>query len=201
MEPDLTEEDKQLVYNWIDEIPLSRPKKNISRDFSDGVLLAEVIRHFLPKLVDLHNYSSFNSITQKRNNWETLNKKVLKRLGYQLTKADVENLVNCMPDMIERVLKNVKLKVESYKPKLEEPALSAEKKPVKAAMKVPTMQPSVDTDLLTEKEATIQELKETIEIMEVKIKKLEQLIRLKDNKIQALTNMLAQNGIADAPMS
>ena len=25
----------QEVYNWVDEIPLSRPKKNISRDFAD----------------------------------------------------------------------------------------------------------------------------------------------------------------------
>jgi hypothetical protein len=26
----------QMIYNWIDEIPLSRPKRNIARDFSDG---------------------------------------------------------------------------------------------------------------------------------------------------------------------
>ena len=32
----LDEEELQSVYNWIDEIPLSRPKKNITRDFSDG---------------------------------------------------------------------------------------------------------------------------------------------------------------------
>jgi hypothetical protein len=33
---ELAEEEMQLVYNWVDEIPLSRPKKNITRDFSDG---------------------------------------------------------------------------------------------------------------------------------------------------------------------
>ncbi len=32
----LDDEEMQSVYNWIDEIPLSRPKKNITRDFSDG---------------------------------------------------------------------------------------------------------------------------------------------------------------------
>ena len=32
----LNEEDAQIVYNWVDEIPLSRPKKNIARDFSDA---------------------------------------------------------------------------------------------------------------------------------------------------------------------
>ena len=31
----ISEEEMQEVYNWVDEIPLSRPKKNISRDFSD----------------------------------------------------------------------------------------------------------------------------------------------------------------------
>jgi hypothetical protein len=34
--PTLDEEEMQMIYNWVDEIPLSRPKKNISRDFSDG---------------------------------------------------------------------------------------------------------------------------------------------------------------------
>ena len=33
---EMDDEDLQQLYTWIDEIPLSRPKKNISRDFSDG---------------------------------------------------------------------------------------------------------------------------------------------------------------------
>ena len=70
---ELSEEDLQEVYAWIDEIPLSRQKKNIARDFSDGVLAAEVVHHFLPKLVDLHNYTPANSTQQKIENWRTLN--------------------------------------------------------------------------------------------------------------------------------
>ena len=34
--PKLSEEEMQIIYNWVDEIPLSRPKRNIARDFSDG---------------------------------------------------------------------------------------------------------------------------------------------------------------------
>ena len=34
------EEDMQELYQWIDDIPLSRPKKNINRDFSDGGVCA-----------------------------------------------------------------------------------------------------------------------------------------------------------------
>ena len=35
MEP-ASEEELQELYEWVDEIPLSRPKKNIARDFSDA---------------------------------------------------------------------------------------------------------------------------------------------------------------------
>ena len=64
----------------VDGIPLSRPKNHINRDFSDGgicfrlyflspdsternipfehaVMMAELIKHFRPKLVEMHNYS------------------------------------------------------------------------------------------------------------------------------------------------
>ena len=46
--PPLSEDELNEVYNYVDSIPLSRPKKNISRDFCDGVLLAEIIHHFIP---------------------------------------------------------------------------------------------------------------------------------------------------------
>lgn len=32
----LNEEEIEDLYMWIDEIPLSRPKRNIARDFSDA---------------------------------------------------------------------------------------------------------------------------------------------------------------------
>lgn len=70
---DLTGEELQMLYTWIDEIPLSRQKKNITRDFSDGVMAAEVVHHFLPSLVEVHNYTPANAIQQKLDNWRTLN--------------------------------------------------------------------------------------------------------------------------------
>ena len=63
--PNLDEEELHAIYSWIDEIPLSRPKKNIARDFSDGVLMAEVVKHFFPKMVELHNYPTANRNDQK----------------------------------------------------------------------------------------------------------------------------------------
>jgi chaperonin cofactor prefoldin len=49
---------------------------------------------------------------------------------------------------------------------------------------------AVDAAVLAEKDATIGELRETIEIQELKIKKLEQLVKLKDQRIQTLTARL-----------
>lgn len=42
--PELSETELNEIFNWIDGITLTRVKKNIARDFSDGVLTAEVIK-------------------------------------------------------------------------------------------------------------------------------------------------------------
>jgi hypothetical protein len=49
--PPLTEEELNEIYQWVDEIPLSRPKKIITRDFADAVLMAEIINHYVPKII------------------------------------------------------------------------------------------------------------------------------------------------------
>lgn len=44
----LDDETLQRLYTWVDEIPLSRPKRNIARDFSDaGTLPGWVFYPFL----------------------------------------------------------------------------------------------------------------------------------------------------------
>ena len=37
------ENELMYIYEWVDSIQLSRPKKNIARDFCDCLLLAEII--------------------------------------------------------------------------------------------------------------------------------------------------------------
>ena len=69
----LDDEELQRIYQWVDEVPLSRPKRNIARDFADGVLVAEIVSHYFPRLVELHNYSAARSYAQKIYNWNTLN--------------------------------------------------------------------------------------------------------------------------------
>ena len=99
-------EDNKLmyIYEWVDSIPLSRQKKNISRDFNDAVLFAEMIKYHYPRLVDLHNYPSASSTKAKIINWETLNKKVLKKIGLKLGKNEIDDLVRSKPNAIENLL-------------------------------------------------------------------------------------------------
>lgn len=222
----LTPEDLQKIYAWVDEIPLSRPKKNITRDFSDGVMMAELVYHYFPRLVELHNYSSASGMSQKTYNWNTLNQKVFRRLGFHVTKADVDEIANCVPGAIERVLRSFMLRLSKMKQRnlsgsgrsnpeegelgtsqemgLRSPAQQEyhnsgsshsnnnnnNNRPASAQMGSNSGESLRLKQQLVDKEETIRELRETIDILEIKVQKLEQLVRLKDTKITALTEKL-----------
>ena len=114
MGAELDDESLQRIYTWVDEIPLSRPKRNIARDFADGVLLAEVVAHYFPKLVERHNYPAANSYAQKMYNWNTLNAKVLKKMNMHLNKDEMEALCACKPNAVERTLQTLQQKMAAY---------------------------------------------------------------------------------------
>lgn len=202
--PQIDEEEIQRVYEWIDDIPLSRPKRNITRDFADGVMMAEVVKNFIPKLVEIHNYPAAHSVQQKVTNWNTLNVKVFRKMGFQLARSDIDKIVSCVPELVERVLKLVQDKVNEYSDRKPEPEVSPTQPQRIQNLAKPKGQNTSPVDIkiqpvnnaLREKEQVIGELKETIEIMESKIAKLEQLVKLKDSKIQILTNKLQAAGLS-----
>jgi hypothetical protein len=111
---EIEEEELMLIYEWIDSIPLSKQKKNIARDFSDGKLLAEVIKYYLPKMVDINNYPSSLNTNQKNNNWVTLNNKVLKKININLSKNEINNIISCKNYAIENLLIRVYKAIEIY---------------------------------------------------------------------------------------
>ena len=76
------------------------------------------------------------------------------------------------------------------------PAAAAAAGADRAAIDALELQRQVDTEILIEKEQTIQELRETVEILELKVKKLEQLVRIKDSKIHTMANKMSENGLA-----
>ena len=184
MEP-LTDEQLEDLYQWIDQIPLTRRKKNLSRDFSDGVLMAEVVSHFFPRLVDLHNYDQAMRVDTKIYNWKTLNTKVLKKLKFNLDTDTITALANARPGVIEDVLWDFRQVVnqkiqQSNKPYFDDgdiPSISSFEQ----------QQGATDRKMLLEKIQECDEQAEYIKALEAKIAKLEELMRLKDAKIAKLT--------------
>jgi hypothetical protein len=51
---------------------------------------------------------------QKLYNWNTLNNKVLKKLGMHLTKQHMSDIANVTPGAIERALKLLKIRLAGY---------------------------------------------------------------------------------------
>ncbi|KAM5240695.1 uncharacterized protein RBU33_026606 [Hipposideros larvatus] len=56
------------LYARLDGLPLSRSKRRLARDFSDGVMLAEVVKHVRPQLGDLHTFVPTCSTDRKLSN-------------------------------------------------------------------------------------------------------------------------------------
>ncbi|KAK2948523.1 putative Calponin homology domain [Blattamonas nauphoetae] len=249
------------IYEWVDTFTITRPKKNIARDFSDCVNMAELAKHYFPKLVDVHNYPAANSVPRKITNWNTFNVKVLKKLGMNfLTSDDIQNIASCVPGSIEWCLTEFKHASEAYFAKKQASQNSPQEKGNSAqnqkivkeyheeeelddqsseadfdspspVQKEPTPPPAPkgksktqpktvqkranvqqeehipsDLQLLTalkkkheenmaEKDATIEQLKDTIDVLEQKVSKMEQMLRLKESRIQTLTMKIQHAGL------
>jgi len=217
----LSSEELQEVYKWVDSMPLSRVKRNIARDFSDSVLLSEIVHNLFPNLVDLHNYSASNAVKQKTYNWQTLNRKVLRKFGFQLKKEEIDDVVNCKRGAIEKVLNTCRLKFEEYAKQRAESrrmrsgilsrsgsgrqpqSLSPSQRAVSDSAPRRNQEPSKKAaktftpdfcEVITEKDRQIQHMTDKLEIMELKVQKLEQLLRLKDSKIEVLQHKIMRQG-------
>lgn len=115
-----SEEDLHELYLWVDDIPISRPKRNIARDFADGCSVAEILKFFFPKLVDLHNYVPAGSVAKKKDNWHLLNHKVFSKLYFVVPEEEIEDIVTAVPGAIERFLRALRIKITQIKSKKEE---------------------------------------------------------------------------------
>ncbi|XP_070398066.1 sperm flagellar protein 1 isoform X1 [Nothobranchius furzeri] len=127
MELPLQEYEIENLLLWLDKIPLSRPKRNLRRDFSDGVLMAEVVKHFFPKYVELNSLVvSSNSKAGKMGNWNLLNRKVFPKLDFHVPEGMLSRIVLSSPGAIEPVLKTLREKIEKKLADIESKKLSLE---------------------------------------------------------------------------
>ena len=185
------DEDSELmyIYEWVDSIELSRPKKNIARDFSDGVLLAEIIKSYLPHMVDLHNYPSCSNSKHKESNWNVLNNKVLKKLHIKLTKNEIDSIIKAEPLAIEKLLQRVYAVLQNkinigINPNKDQSNFAIQKNNIDILRKT-----------LEEKDNIIKQLKDIVEVLELKLKNSEEMEGILQNKVQQLTEALNKDGI------
>ena len=183
------ESELMYIYEWVDSIELSRPKKNIARDFSDGVLLAEIIKSYLPHMVDLHNYPSCSNSKHKESNWNVLNNKVLKKLHIKLTKGEIESIIKAEPLAIEKILQRVYAVLQNkvninMNQNREQGNFGMQKNNNEMLKKT-----------LEEKDNIVKQLKDIVEVLELKLKNSEEMEAILQNKVQQLTEALNKNGI------
>jgi hypothetical protein len=133
-------------------------------------------------------------MAQKLYNWNTLNLKVFKKFGFSISRQETEALVNMVPDAVEKIMLNLKNALENLPSKLPAQGVAPQKYSNRENNIYQGNQ-MVDPEVIIEKDHTITQLKETIEILELKVKKLEQLVKLKDSKIANLSGKLQSMGI------
>ena len=181
------ESELMYIYEWVDSIELSRPKKNIARDFSDGVLLAEIIKSYFPHMVDLHNYPSCSNSKHKESNWNVLNNKVLKKLHIKLTKAEIESIIKAEPLAIEKLLQRVYSVLQNrvdMNINKEQTNFGSQKNNIEMLRKT-----------LEEKDNIVKQLKDIIEVLELKLKNSEEMEGILQNKVNQLTEALNKDGV------
>ncbi|PNI62438.1 SPEF1 isoform 2 [Pan troglodytes] len=230
MASSVDEEALHQLYLWVDNIPLSRPKRNLSRDFSDGVLVAEVIKFYFPKMVEMHNYVPANSLQQKLSNWGHLNRKVLKRLNFSVPDDVMRKIAQCSPGVVELVLIPLRQRLEERQRRRKQGASSLQElapqdgsgyMDVGVSQKargegVPDPQgggqlswdrppaprpPAYNRALqgdpsfvlqIAEKEQELLASQETVQVLQMKVRRLEHLLQLKNVRIEDLSRRLQQ---------
>ncbi|XP_015705742.1 sperm flagellar protein 1 isoform X1 [Coturnix japonica] len=229
----------RALYRWVDAVPLSRPRRNIARDFSDGVLVAEVVKFFFPALVQLHSFVPASSTPQKLANWGHLNRKVLSKLNFSVPSEVIRQVVQCQPGVVEQVLLLLRQKIEEKQKQvkaapghgqfsLQEPGLQAAQEisymdTGKAGctkgrstgggctgggctQETPTAVGGHEIQQhgaqsmgentaamrlqLAEREQALLLAQETVQILQMKVRRLEQLLHLKDTRIDDLSRCL-----------
>ncbi|XP_024941562.1 sperm flagellar protein 1-like [Cephus cinctus] len=184
------------IYAWIDQIQFSRPKKNIARDFSDAVLMAELLKKYYPRNVDVHNYVSGSSIAKKVDNWCTLNRKVLSKLDMKLGKEEIDQLSNSQHGAIEKVLMDLRTKIlkdsnadrdslyfgyeENGKGETVRSLLNSEEVTNK----------TVPRRVFVRLKEELEEKNKAIENLNYKVSHLESVMKLKDQRIADLTTQI-----------
>ena len=199
MEFELSESQLKEIYLWVDQFSFSRIKRNISRDFCDAVLVAEIIHAYEPHVIEIHNYYCTNNLKTKLQNWEILQNKVFKKIGLSINSQEIDGIINSRILSVENFLFKLKNTLENK---------NAQKENAKNLLKkssqdfknrqvplVTQVQNVTSLKVINSQEAILN-LTRAIEILSLKIEKTQQMLDLKDQKIFILEKtMVKKTGV------
>ncbi|XP_044596771.1 sperm flagellar protein 1-like [Cotesia glomerata] len=192
---ELSDESFYGINIWLDQITFSRPRKNIARDFSNAVFMAELLKKYYPRYVDLHNYYHGNSLAKKLDNWRTLNKKVLSRISLKLDDKQINELATCKDKAIENLLLKVKNKI-CYDCNDERASLySVDEQDidrVHTIFNLDTQSKVKPKKVIFKLKRELEEKNELVDKLNEKIRQLEYLLQLKEQKIKDLSAQLVR---------
>ena len=169
------------LYIWLDSFTLSRPRKNLSRDFSDARLVAEIIAYYNPKMFDINSFPTVNARNYKLSNWESLCRKALKYFNIELTQENIMDLVDGRPFAIENFL-------YVLKPKLDDNVFNVDKSFEKLTIKKSKTPNKNKTTRYNDK---VYPESKTIDHLEREITELQLQLKEKDSIIEAQKNTIA----------
>jgi len=203
------------ILAWLDTIPLSRPVHNLESDFSDGILIAEIIGYFFPEYVEIEMFHVARNMSQRTKNWRLLNSDVLPKLSLHAPGTVVHDITNGDNRAVELFLLHLREKLEEHlirtgrKSRLQWetwrsfnnerhclPQILTAYPPRRTALRsnygtLPRSGRLMDPyavaydDVLTIKE-------EEIEVLRGKLKRCEKLIHTKDKRIQELEEKIGK---------
>lgn len=94
------------VLRWLQSLDLTFPVKNVRRDFSNGLLIAEIFFWYFQDDIQMHSYENGNSIENKLSNWSQLESFFSKR-NVNISRELIDGTIHCKPGAAEMLLQTI----------------------------------------------------------------------------------------------
>lgn len=96
------------IYSWVDSFQFKKPKKNLVRDFSDGVNLVEILAKITKQpIIQVHTVSHTFNKKEKIENWKLIQKQMNKKSYVRITDSEINDIVDLRAGVIELVLERI----------------------------------------------------------------------------------------------
>uniref|UniRef100_A0A671TWF7 Spermatogenesis associated 4 n=1 Tax=Sparus aurata TaxID=8175 RepID=A0A671TWF7_SPAAU len=94
------------IHWWSKYAQSVSPLRFISRDFSNGYLVAEIFSHYYPQDFSAHSYDKGTSLSAKQRNWSQIERSLQKQ-NLHLMKEVVDGTIHYKPGAAELLLQEV----------------------------------------------------------------------------------------------